>query len=439
MSFFLFTYPSIIFIYPFFILLNRTNYLQGENFMQLDIINFATKLLSKCIPVKVQHFKMQEWDSIIFKEDSDFSSMINHHLLKCIKPYLNQCETSSITNIITPFHTHHCILCISKEDNEHLVVGPFVENPITDDLVYPIINNLQLNLDYASKLKLYYKSIPSIDTSTVYEILFTINEYITKNQNPPRLNTIDLSILPKQDSSYDLFVKDLNRISMYKKIEERYANEDKLLSYITNGDIILAQKQFEKYHINGSEIIRTKDSIRNTKNLLISANTLFRKAAYLGGVPPIYLDELSGKWAIKIEQSLSLEELNNFHLQMINSYCLLTKEHSLSNYSPIIREALIFINLNISSNLTVKKVALEVGLSPDYLTRLFKKELGVNIITYINRKRIHTSLELLKSTNLSIEEIGDLIGLSNTSYFYTIFKREIGVSPKQYRNSLKSK
>ena len=52
--------------------------------MQLDIINFATKLLSKCIPVKVQHFKMQEWDSIVFEENSDFSSMINHHLLKLI-------------------------------------------------------------------------------------------------------------------------------------------------------------------------------------------------------------------------------------------------------------------------------------------------------------------------------------------------------------------
>jgi AraC-like DNA-binding protein len=97
-----------------------------------------------------------------------------------------------------------------------------------------------------------------------------------------------------------------------------------------------------------------------------------------------------------------------------------------------------FINLNISSNITVKQVANEIGLSPDYLTRLFKKELGINIITYINRKRIYTSLNLLKTTDLSIEDIGDLIGLNNTSYFYTLFKKEIGVSPKQYRNSLKS-
>ena len=67
-----------------------------------------------------------------------------------------------------------------------------------------------------------------------------------------------------------------------------------------------------------------------------------------------------------------------------------------------------------------------------------KKELGVNIITYINQKRIYTSLNLLKTTNLSIEEIADLIGLNNTSYFYTLFKKQIGMSPKKYRTSLKS-
>ncbi len=407
--------------------------------MQLDILDFTKKLLSKCIPVKVRQFKKSQLDSLVFEEDSDFSSMINYHLVKCIKQYLKQCETSKITSVITPFHTQYYILCISKEQDEHLMVGPFVENPITDNLVYPIINNLKLNLDYAAKLKLYYQSVPSIDTSSVFEILFTINEYVTKNQLPPSVNTIDLSVIPKQDSSYDLFIENMNRTSMYKKLECRYADEDKLLSYITNGDVILAQSQLENFLIRCSEIIRTKDTVRNTKNLLLSTNTLFRKAAHVGGVHPIYIDELSNKWAMKIEQSLSLEALNNMLLQMVRSYCLLTKEHSLSQYSPIIKQALTFINLNLSSNLTVKKVALEVNLSPDYLTRLFKKELGVTVITYINQKRIYRSLKLLKNTNLSIEEIGDLIGLSNTSYFYTLFKREIGISPKQYRNSLKSK
>ena len=406
--------------------------------MQLDILDFTKKLLSKCIPVKVRQFKKSQLDCIVFEVDSDFSSMVSYHLIKCIKQYTKQCETSTITSIITPLNTQYYILCLSEELDEHLMVGPFLENPITDELVYPIINNLKLNLDYTAKLKLYYQSVPSIDSTSVFEILHTINEYVTKNENPPRLNTLDLSILPKENSSYDLLVEDMNRTSMYKEIEERYSYEDKLLSYITKGDIILAESYFEKYTLSCSEIIRTKDSIRNTKNLLLSANTLFRKAAHFGGVHPIYIDELSNKWAIKIEQALSLEDLNNIQLQMMRSYCLITKEHSFSKYSPIVKQALTFINLNLSSNLTVKRVAYEVGLSPDYLSRLFKKELGMNIITYINQKRIYRSLNLLKNTDLSIEEIGDLIGLNNTSYFYTLFKKEIGVSPKQYRKSLKS-
>ena len=123
---------------------------------------------------------------------------------------------------------------------------------------------------------------------------------------------------------------------------------------------------------------------------------------------------------------------------MIRSYFLLTKKYSLPQLSYTVKEAVTFINLNLSSNLTVKKVSSKIGLSSDYLTRLFKKEMGMNIITYINKKRIETSLELLKVTDLSIAEIGDLIGLNNTSYFYTLFKKETGTSPKQYRNSILS-
>ncbi|WP_133013926.1 AraC family transcriptional regulator [Clostridium cuniculi] len=406
--------------------------------MQLDIVDFAKKLLSKCISVKVRYFQKSQLDSFIFEDYSDFSSMRDYHLLKCIKQYLKKCKTSTITSVITPFHTQYYILCISKEKDSHLMIGPFLEDPINDNLFFSIMNNLKLNLDYTYKLKSYYQSVPYIDTTTVFEILSTINEYVSETPLDSHVNTIDLSILPKQDSSYSLFIKDINRNSMYKTLESRYADEDKLLSYITSGDIALAQSHIEKNYLKCLEIIRTKDSVRNTKNLLLSANTLFRKAAHNAGVHPIYLDELSGKWAIKIEHSLSFEELNTIQLQMINSYCLLTKKHSLLKYSPFVKQTIEFINLNLSSNLTVKKIASEIGLSPDYLTRLFKKELGVNIITYINQKRIYTSLNLLKTTNLSIVEIGDLIGLNNTSYFYTLFKKQIGISPKQYRSSLEA-
>ena len=201
---------------------------------------------------------------------------------------------------------------------------------------------------------------------------------------------------------------------------------------------ILIELNFEKYPVKIIEFSNSSHSIREIKNLLLSGNTLFRKASHIGGVPPIYLDELSRKWAKKIEHAASFEALDSFPYEMIRSYCLLTKKYSLPQLSYTVKEAVTFINLNLSSNLTVKKVSSKIGLSSDYLTRLFKKEMGMNIITYINKKRIETSLELLKVTDLSIAEIGDLIGLNNTSYFYTLFKKETGTSPKQYRNSILS-
>ena len=333
--------------------------------MQLDILDFLEKLISKCIPVKISRLSKATIDGLSFTAHSDFSSMINYHLLQCVNKYFKHCKTSTITHIITPFHTQFYALCLSKEADEHLIIGPFLETPMEDNILYSIINNLHLTLDHGVQLKLYYQSTPIIDSDTVLEILYTINEYITKNTTSPSIYTLDLSMVEKIDSSYHLFTEDVNRHAVYKIIETRYAEEDKMMAYIRSGDVTLAQSHWKNSVLNfhAHTVTRLKDSLRNQKNLLFVANTLFRKAAQAGGVHPVYIDELSSKWAIKIEQSNSLEVLNNFPLQMIRAYCLLTKNHSLAQYSPIVRKALTFIHLNLSTHLTVKKIAYEVSVS----------------------------------------------------------------------------
>ena len=53
--------------------------------MQTDILDFTIKLLSKCIPVKVRKFQKSTLESLRTEGYSDFSSMINYHLTKCLK------------------------------------------------------------------------------------------------------------------------------------------------------------------------------------------------------------------------------------------------------------------------------------------------------------------------------------------------------------------
>lgn len=405
--------------------------------MYTDILDFSKQLISNCISVNVQCLHQNTFQQLSFSERSDFVSMLDYHLSQCLEQYFQQAQTSTISKLMTPFHTMYYILCISKENDEHLMIGPFLEEPIEENVIYLIINNLRLTLDYAAKLNVYYQSIPYIEPTTLLEILNTIHNYIRKDINPPKIHTLDLRILSKTDSSYDLLLQDMNRTALYKNIEKRYLDEEKLLSYITNGDFHLAQLHWNDLLKPFKELSSLQDSIRTRKHLLISANTLFRKASQEGGVHPVYLNELWGKWALKIEQANSFEALDKLPLQMLRAYCLMTKNRSLAQYSPTVKRALTFIHLNLSTNLTVKGIASEIGLSPDYLTRLFKKELNLSVIHYINKKRIYKSLKLLATTELSIQEIGDLVGVGNTSYFHTLFKKEIGLSPKQYRAQLK--
>ena len=405
--------------------------------MQLDTLDFLDQLLSRCTTVKTRRVHQHTLETLFPTAHTDFVAVRNHHIIACLKKYFSYCQSSTIHHIITPFHTQYCVLCLSKEDDEHLVLGPFLETTPNDNICYSVINKLQLTLEHASDLRCYYQSIPIVDISHILEVLHSVNTYITKDISPLSTMILDLRILPKEETSYDLLSQHVNRMTMYKILENRYVEEEKIINAIASGDVASARTHWKNFIPISESIIRTQDSLRNTKNLTVIANTLFRKAAQAGGVHPVYIDELSTKWALRIEQATSIEALNAMPLQMIRAYCLLVKNQSLAQYSPIVQHALTYINLNLTSSLSVKEVAHEIGISPDYLTRLFKKELGSPVIAYINHTRIQSSLKLLNTTDLTIQEIGELIGLHDTSYFDKLFKKYINMSPKQYRDTVR--
>lgn len=85
------------------------------------------------------------------------------------------------------------------------------------------------------------------------------------------------------------------------------------------------------------------------------------------------------------------------------------------------------------SDLNVQSVSNQFNLSSDYLSKLFKAQNGVNLSVYIAGARINKAAELLKCTNLSINRIAKKVGYYDANYFFRIFKRNTGVTPKEYR------
>ena len=178
---------------------------------------------------------------------------------------------------------------------------------------------------------------------------------------------------------------------------------------------------------------RLADPLRNQKNYCIICNTLMRKAAEKGGVHPLHLDQMSSQYAQQIELITDLRAGQNLIPDMIQNYCRLVRQHNLKDYSPLIRKVITYVDVEISSSLSLTKLAKLHNVSPEYLSSLFHKETGKTLTRFINEKRLELGANLLHTSSLQIQTIAEYCGFPDAGYFAKIFKKHHGVSPKTYR------
>ena len=99
----------------------------------------------------------------------------------------------------------------------------------------------------------------------------------------------------------------------------------------------------------------------------------------------------------------------------------------------IVIDLLKYIDDHLYAPISIQELSILFHYNKDYLMRIFKREIGVTIIDYINQKRIYNSL-FSYSFNRSIMNISLLFGFSSLEYYSEVFKRYMGVSPRVYSN-----
>ncbi len=92
-----------------------------------------------------------------------------------------------------------------------------------------------------------------------------------------------------------------------------------------------------------------------------------------------------------------------------------------------------YILANISNNISVKDVADYVHLSPEYFSKLFKKEIGENVKNYIMRIKVDAAKDLLENPNIPVSIVASELGYSNFSHFTQMFKKLENITPSEYR------
>ena len=96
-----------------------------------------------------------------------------------------------------------------------------------------------------------------------------------------------------------------------------------------------------------------------------------------------------------------------------------------------------YIDLHFKEPLTLDQLSEEAHINKYYLSHIFKQEYGISPINYMISRRLEESKYLLAETDLSMSQIAQLMGFSSLSYFSQVFRNTQGVSPKEYRQSLR--
>lgn len=102
----------------------------------------------------------------------------------------------------------------------------------------------------------------------------------------------------------------------------------------------------------------------------------------------------------------------------------------------MLKNILEYINSNYqNSSLTLSSIAERFWVNPSYLSRYFKTYMGINIVQYIRSMRIFYAKSLLQSSDMSIAEVAEMVGIKSASHFSKIFENEVGESPSKFRKS----
>ena len=165
------------------------------------------------------------------------------------------------------------------------------------------------------------------------------------------------------------------------------------------------------------------------------------EAEQTGDIPYYFrciADELSSHdtgYAVAVKSMLNL-----ILVTLIRKHGYLDDKHGIStNREQIesISRVITYIDEHFDKKLTLEAISAEAGLSPNYLSSLFRKISGITLWNYVNSKRIEKAVKLITDENIkeNMIDIAAECGFNNTANFNKTFKTVTGMTPKEYRNN----
>lgn len=321
-------------------------------------------------------------------------------------------------------------LIIFKWCNNYVILTPFFNTLLEDISLDPAeIGFPKIDTEL---YEMQYFNFPHVSGDELIRFIRSIIETLT-----PRFNLYGYVLDgDDSDSNSDGVKSGDMEVGKFKPIELKYVNEREFMNAIESGDIQRSVNAL--YMMNISSQSQNIPFIRE-KNVEVSnaiLRTLCKISAYNAGVTPAVIEEISARYNLSFSKKnkySSLDAMKEQCIAMIGEYCTAVSKAKNNTYSPIIKYVVDYIELNYAKQITLDDIAQNCGISRNYLPHAFKKETGKSVVEYITDFRLEKAAKLLKTTTMSVQDIGNKVGYSDNNYFTKTFRKRFGDTPTKYR------
>lgn len=188
------------------------------------------------------------------------------------------------------------------------------------------------------------------------------------------------------------------------------------------GDMPTIKDELDHIYQQMTEFRYSPENVRHVTFLLFT--DIYRQFPSLD--KEIYDDTLK-----KIHSSNSIHELKNWLSDILDT--IFDNPDAGKRYSELVTGAINIISTDYQTDLSLKSVAERLHINPVYLGQLFRKETERSFSQFLNQARIKKAQYGLLNTNKPINEVGYDVGYNNPTYFFKMFRKLNGLTPKEFR------
>ena len=249
--------------------------------------------------------------------------------------------------------------------------------------------------------------------------------------NGEKLNRSDIQFQPRNKVVNPLPVETAS--PAYDR-SQNYLSEQMLLQLVREGNVNYKQAISQADHLFNPMYPQHRESLPKAIITSTAFATLCIREAIQAGISTDTAYAIGDGYIDSMTQCKSLSDLTSLNLSMYEDFIFRIRKHRTNpKVSSQIRSCRDYIELHAEQELRLDHLAKHVGYSEYYLSRKFKKEMGISISAYIKVVRVEHSKMMLVSSGIPISQIADILHFASSSHYSESFREVTGKTPQQYR------